>query len=133
MHKIAVIEGDIFLRQLYVLKLRGGQLNTRSAGDGHEGFKLLRRFKPDLVVMDVKLAGLSGIEVMEKYLRHHDSNNPKLIMASNYDESVARSMFSHLDVDKYIVKAHHTPAELLSIVKDLLGLQAGFRETTKTY
>ncbi|MER3484053.1 MAG: hypothetical protein C4332_13770 [Meiothermus sp.] len=97
MHRILVIDDDpsvgSFLRR--GLKLEGYTVEVVS--EGPAGLAQLRKFRPDLVILDQVLVGMSGLEVLEK-LRQAAPELP-VIMFSGRDE-----MEEAIGVDAYLVK-----------------------------
>ncbi len=115
--KIVIIEDDPSI-------LRGLQLNlgmegylVRSATDGETGLSLARTEKPDLVVVDVMLPRLDGLEVV-RALRKEDPDLPVLILSAKGQES-DKVAGLQLGADDYIVKPFGLK-ELLARIDALL-------------
>jgi DNA-binding response OmpR family regulator len=124
--KIVVIEDDPSI-------LRGLQLNlgmegylVRSAGDGETGLALARTEKPDLVVVDVMLPRLGGLEVVRE-LRKDDPDLPVLILSAKGQES-DKVAGLRLGADDYIVKPFGLK-ELLARIDALLRRRRSRGET----
>jgi DNA-binding response OmpR family regulator len=69
----------------------GYQVET--AGTGAEALDLVRSRRPDLVLLDVRMPGLDGVEVLKR-LREVDSQLPVIMITANEDVTLARSMLS---------------------------------------
>jgi DNA-binding response OmpR family regulator len=124
--KIVVIEDDPSI-------LRGLQLNlgmegylVRSAPDGETGLALARTEKPDLVVVDVMLPRLGGLEVVRE-LRREDPELPVLILSAKGQES-DKVAGLRLGADDYIVKPFGLK-ELLARIDALLRRRRARGET----
>jgi two-component system, sensor histidine kinase and response regulator len=65
-HKILIIDDEEVVRDSCTLILEGGDYELATATDGTEGLKLVQKFQPDLVFVDLKMPGVSGFEVLEK-------------------------------------------------------------------
>jgi len=63
---------------------------VKHAGGGVEGLRLIRLFEPNLVLLDLKMPGMSGLEVLD-YLRRDYPELPVVILSGNDDASVARA------------------------------------------
>ena len=115
--KILIIEDDPSI-------LRGLQLNlgmegylVRSASDGETGLAMARTEKPDLVVVDVMLPRLGGLEVVRE-IRSEDPDLPVLILSAKGQES-DKVAGLHLGADDYMVKPFGLK-ELLARIDALL-------------
>ena len=124
--KIVVIEDDPSI-------LRGLQLNlgmegylVRSAGDGETGLALARSERPDLVVVDVMLPRLGGLEVVRE-LRKADPDLPVLILSAKGQES-DKVAGLQLGADDYMVKPFGLK-ELLARIDALLRRRRSRGET----
>jgi DNA-binding response OmpR family regulator len=124
--KIVVIEDDPSI-------LRGLQLNlgmegylVRSAGDGETGLALARSEKPDLVVVDVMLPRLGGLDVVRE-LRRDDPDLPVLILSAKGQEA-DKVAGLRLGADDYIVKPFGLK-ELLARIDALLRRRRSRGET----
>jgi DNA-binding response OmpR family regulator len=124
--KIVVIEDDPSI-------LRGLQLNlgmegylVRSAADGETGLALARSEKPDLVVVDVMLPRLGGLEVVRE-LRQADPDLPVLILSAKGQES-DKVAGLQLGADDYMVKPFGLK-ELLARIDALLRRRRSRGET----
>jgi diguanylate cyclase (GGDEF)-like protein len=89
------------------------------AGDGEEGLEMVNREKPDLVLLDGVLRGMSGFEVC-RALRERDSNNlMPIVMITSSDKQEDILLGLELGADDYITKPFDS-RELLSRIKNLL-------------
>ena len=68
MAQILLIEDQANQRQLYHEELTDEGHEVKSAGNGREALELFQRSRPQLVIMDILLPGMNGIEVMERML-----------------------------------------------------------------
>jgi two-component system response regulator ResD len=89
---------------------------TRVAGDGYEALRLAREERPDLVVLDIMLPGIDGLEVMRR-LRGEDRMSIILLTAKG--EQTDRIVGLRQGADDYVVKPF-SPAELVARVDAVL-------------
>ena len=121
MAKILVIEDEKNLRLLYKQDLERDGYDVVTAGTAPEGLALVESEKPDLVVMDIRLPGMDGLEAMGKVLDKH----PKLPVVLNSAYSSYQENFMSWAADAYVVKSADTD-ELRTRVRELLAArQAG--------
>jgi DNA-binding NtrC family response regulator len=81
MPTVLIIEDEAKMRRLLELNLAEDGLNTLSAGDGEAGLRLLRESAVDLVLTDLKLPGMSGVEVLHA-VREHNATLPVVVMTA---------------------------------------------------
>ena len=118
--KIAIIEDDAAIRDMYALKLLGAGYQVTVAKDGLEGLALVESFVPDLVLLDLKMPGLPGNEVLKRMRSTDWGDAVKVIILTNISKTEAPADLRFLNVAAYIVKVHYTPNQVLEIIKQVL-------------
>ena len=118
--KIAIIEDDEPIRAMYVLKLKKEGFEVDSAEDGQSGLKLIEHFKPDLILLDLKMPYMSGQEMLKKVRETNWGKDMLVVVLTNISQSEASMDLRLLRVEKYIVKAHYTPSQVVEIVNEVL-------------
>ena len=116
MPKIAVIEDDRTLAELIKYNLSRDGFTVATAGDGNTGLELIRREKPDAVIMDVMMPGMDGFELTR--LLRRESPTPILLLTARSDE-IDKVLGLELGADDYLTKPF-SMRELLARVKALL-------------
>ena len=119
--KIAVIEDDLPIADMYKFKLGTCGYDTAVAHDGVEGLALCETFQPDLILLDLRMPVMTGDEMLEKLRQTDWGSSIRVIILTNISKDEAPSRLRMLSVDRYIVKAHHTPAQVVEIVREILG------------
>ncbi len=124
--KIAIIEDDTAVAEMYELKLTHLGYKVAIAQDGEEGLELVRSFEPDLILLDLMLPGMRG-EALLKYMRSTDwGASVRVIILTNVSKDEAPTKLRFLSVDRYIVKAHHTPSQVADIIREVLNENAQY-------
>ena len=118
--KIAVVEDDEPIRSMYVLKLKKEGFDVSSAEDGQKGLDMLEDYKPDMLLLDLKLPYVSGQELLKKLREHSWGKDILVVILTNISQSEASMDLRLLKVEKYIVKAHSTPSQVVTEVKEIL-------------
>lgn len=119
MLKIAVIEDDTPIRDMYLMKLRNHGFEVQGAEDGEKGLALIESFRPDLALLDLRMPVMSGEEMLRR-LRGEDWGTDLLVaVLTNVSPGEAPLSLRYLKVERYIVKAHHTPTQVLDMVIDI--------------
>jgi len=119
--KIAVIEDDVSLLQMYKFSLENAGFEVGLAGDGVQGLALAQTFMPDLILLDLMMPNMSGDEMLVKMREQPWGANIKVIILTNLTEGEVQQDLAALKVDRYIIKAHTTPHQVVDIVRATLG------------
>jgi CheY-like chemotaxis protein len=119
--KILIIEDDKFLRELLGKKLSGLGYNTILAMDGEEGLEMIKKEKPDVVLLDLILPGINGFEVLESSKKDPDVNEIPIIILSNLGQKEDIEKGKGLGAKDFLVKAHFTPQEIVNKLQTILN------------
>ena len=121
MFKIAVVEDDEPIREMYKFKLENSGYKVCTAKNGKLGLEVVQEEKPDLILLDIMMPEMNG-DIMLQKLRETDwGADIRVVVLTNLSKDEAPHTLRFLNVDRYVVKAHHTPAQVIEIVKEVLG------------
>jgi DNA-binding response OmpR family regulator len=101
MPRLLVVDDDKNLRVLYKEELEEEGYDVDLAGSGHEALEIVRKNKPDLVILDISMPGMDGIEVLGKVLAH-DKTIPVIL---NTAYGTYKDNFMTWSADAYVVKS----------------------------
>ena len=118
--KVAVIEDDPALLSMYQYKLSKSGYEVKTAIDGVLGLKLCEDFMPTVILLDLKMPNMTGEDMLEKMRSTDWGSKIKVIVLTNISKDEAPMKLRLLNVDRYIVKAHYTPRQVVGIVKEVL-------------
>jgi DNA-binding response OmpR family regulator len=116
---ILVVEDDQNQRLLYEEELSDEGYRILTASDGREAIKVVQEEKPDLVVLDINMPVMDGLDTLSKMLEH----NSKMPVIINTAYASYQENFTSWSADAYIVKSGDL-SELKSTVKRLLAERA---------
>ena len=121
MKKILLAEDDSVLREMYRLKLKNHGFGVITASDGAEALAIAMSQRPDLVILDVKMPRLTGLEVMQKLRANSWGKDVLIIILTAFDTTeAALKQIATEHPAYYLVKDRITPDELMEKVKELL-------------
>src|SRR4030066_1046474 len=114
--KILVVDDEPAISNLVVSYLRKEGYEVYSAADGPSGLKAARAYRPDLIVLDIMLPGMDGLEVLTQLRRE---SNVYVILLTAKTEELDRVLGLSIGADDYVTKPF-SPRELTARVKAAL-------------
>ena len=122
MTKIAIIEDDQTISQMYRMKFEADGFDVRLASNGKLGIELVESFSPDIIPLDIQMPEMDGAEALTEMRKHDWGRKLPVIILTNMGEEESPKALAHLDVTSYIVKADMTPSQVVGKVKETLSL-----------
>lgn len=119
--KAVIIEDDHDLQYIYKLKLEREGFEVVTASNGKEGLERVEAFKPDIILLDLMMPVMNGADMLARMRAEEWGSDIRVIILTNISKDEAPQALRFLHVDRYIVKAHHTPTQVISIVREILG------------
>lgn len=131
--KIILVEDEAFIADLYARQLNLAGFQTKVANDGLTGLKLLETESFDLLLLDIMLPGINGLELLKQWrTKFPQSQMPVLLLTNLGQDAVIKEGFE-LGANGYLIKASYTPDQVVNEVKNALqGKQAGNPNPTST-
>ena len=122
MTKIAIIEDDPVISQMYRMKFEADGFDVQLANDGKKGVALVENFLPDLILLDLQMPEMSGDEALSVIRKSAWGKDIPAIILTNLGEEEAPKHIRSLGIHSYIVKAELTPRQVVQRVKEALSL-----------
>lgn len=119
--KIAIIEDDFAILQMYKAKFDAGGYEVQTAQDGQSGLELIESFKPNLILLDLMMPTMSGLDVLER-VKKKVGKEYKIIALTNMADRDTQTRLREYGVSDYIVKAEFTPTQVEERVKKVLAV-----------
>ncbi len=117
MEKILVVEDELSISTLLKFNLEKAGYNVLTAMDGREGLEAARKESPALILLDLMLPGMDGMEVC-KTLRMEKNNTPILMLTAK-DEELDKILGLELGADDYMTKPF-SPREVVARVRAIM-------------
>lgn len=122
--KALVVEDDVDLQFLYKLKLEHEGFEVKLASNGVEGLRTIKDWLPDIVLLDLMMPVMSGSEMLAHLRAERWGSEVRVIVLTNISKDEAPPALRFLHVDRYVVKAHYTPGQIIRIVQEVLETNA---------
>lgn len=119
--KIAIIEDDMAISQMYRLKFEAEGYEVETAENGKVGLELAEAFKPDIILLDLMMPEMTGDEMLAELRKKPWGKTVTVIILTNLGEEEAPKTLRELKVHSFIVKAEMTPRQVAERVKQALN------------
>ena len=118
--KVAIIEDDIAISQMYRLKFESEGYEVQTADNGRVGLELAEAFKPDIILLDLMMPEMTGDQMLTELRKKPWGKDVIVIILTNMGEEEAPKSLKTLNVHSFIVKAEMTPRQVAERVKSAL-------------
>lgn len=118
---VLIVEDDQFLRDLVAKKLEVSEFVVLQAIDGGEGLALLKDHQPDVILLDMVLPGMSGLEVLQSIKSNAKTHSIPVIILSNLGQKSDIEKAKELGAAGYMVKAHTDLNEIVKTIMETYG------------
>ena len=115
--KILIIEDDPFLSQMYFDKFVNEDFEVFVAHDGLEGLKMVNEKQVDLVILDILIPKLSGVDLLTKIKEDPKTKALPIIALTNLTNVKEEYDVKNKGVNEYLIKSDYTPSQVVEIVK----------------
>lgn len=121
--RLLLIEDDLAIAQMYRLQLVSDGYEVLLAGDGVEGLKLIGESRPDLVLLDIRLPRMQGLELLRSVQASPEMSRVPVLILSNYGDPGMVHEGLSLGARDYLIKSQTTPVQLSMKVRELVPPQ----------
>lgn len=115
--KILLVDDDMFIRDLYEELLRDEGYEMTTAKDGQEGLDKIRAGKFDLILLDVMMPKVDGLNLLKQLTNEEKKNNGPVILLTNLANDPIIKQAMELGAKNYLLKSDITPDVLLAEVR----------------
>lgn len=117
--EILIVEDKPEISRLIQFSLENEGFSCHICGDGLQGLRIIQEQQPDLVILDLMIPGLDGLELCARIRQKPGANNPYILMLSGKSEEIDRVIGLSTGADDYLVKPF-SPRELVARVRALV-------------
>jgi len=119
--KVAIIEDDITISQMYRFKFEAEGYQVETASNGKLGLALAEDMKPDIILLDLMMPEMNGDEMLQKLRAKPWGKTMKVVVLTNMGEQEIPEEVKQMDVVAVILKADMTPRQVAELVKQQLA------------
>jgi DNA-binding response OmpR family regulator len=117
MVKVAIVEDDVAIAQMYRFKFEAEGYSVETAENGKLGLELAESMKPDMILLDLMMPVMTGEEMLTAMRKTAWGKNIKVVILTNRGEQEIPEEVKTLGVTAVILKADMTPRQVAELVK----------------
>lgn len=126
--RILIVENDQDLIDVYSTRLETEEFTVASLKDGEKVYQNIMEFKPDIVLLDIRLGRYDGLDILEDLRRRPETRNVKVIVITVLSIDAIEERARKLGVLEYLVKTTTVLADIVEHIKEHLGMVAPLEE-----
>lgn len=120
-HKILLVEDEKDVRELYQRQLTKAGFAVTAIPDGEKALETLKHNQFDLVLLDIMLPGINGLQVLKEFKTQNPQSPMKVMIVSNLGQDPVVKEGLSLGAVAYLVKVAYTPDQIVDEVRKTLG------------
>ncbi|MFC1649316.1 response regulator [Patescibacteria group bacterium] len=115
--KVLLVEDDPLILKMYHAKFQNEGFNVVVSEDGVHGLQMVTEQKPDIILLDIMMPQMSGIDFLKKLRATEAGKKIPVLVLTNLSEKEEEQEATTLGIKEYLLKASLTPAEIVEKVK----------------
>ena len=119
--KNLLVDDDVTLHQMYSERLKAEGYEIASAYDGEEALIQVEKVKPDIVLLDIMMPKINGIDVMKKMRENRAAADIPVILLTALVQEIGKIKEMMKEYDGYMIKSEIVPADLVKAVERSLS------------
>lgn len=119
--KILLVEDEDFIRDLYTRQLTKEGFIVKTAVDGQSGLNLLKSETFDLLLLDIMLPGMNGLQMLREFKIQNPKSPMITILLTNLGQEAVIKEGFELGAQAYLIKVSYTPDQVVQEVKNALS------------
>jgi CheY-like chemotaxis protein len=118
---ILIVEDDPLMNRMYQKIFKFEKYDVHTASDGQEGLDKARTLKPTVMLLDIMMPKMNGLEVLDKLKSDPETKNIPVIMLTNLAGEKDAEHALLKGAVKYIIKSEHDPKQVVTMVKEIIA------------
>lgn len=121
--KILLVEDEDFIRDLYNRQLTKAGFLVKAVADGTTAINILKSEAFDLILLDIMLPGMNGLQVLREFKQNNPSSKAVVVLLTNLGQDAVIKEGFELGAQAYLIKASYTPDQVVNEVRNILAGQ----------
>lgn len=121
MAKILIIEDDPLMLRMYKKIFEFEKYEVETATNGEEGLAKVKSVNPTLILLDIMMPKMNGIQVLEKLKADSSTKSIPVVILTNLSGQADAETALKMGAVKYIVKSEYKPEEVTKLIKGVLA------------
>jgi len=119
--KVLLVDDDVTLHDMYAERLRAEDFTIVSAYDGEEALEKVAKDKPDIILLDIMMPKINGIDVLKKLREDETTANIPVILLTALVQEINKVKGMMKEHDQYLIKSEVMPADIITAIEKSLG------------
>lgn len=119
--RVLLVEDEEFIRDLFKRQLDLSGFTTDAFGTGQDGLAAITKKAYDLVLLDIMLPDINGLQILQQVRQNPATKNLVVILLTNLGQDSVIKQGFELGADGYLVKAAYTPDQIVQEVKNIIA------------
>lgn len=117
---ILLVDDEVDIRDAMMEALKGAGFRVATAGNGQEGYESAMQLKPDLIILDLRMPVMDGLEMLQKLRSNWEGRKFKVIIMSAMDDVHNIASAHEINVSDYLIKTHTSLKDMLNQVRQVI-------------
>lgn len=123
MAKILLVEDEPSIRDLYSRQITKAGHQVTAVEDGTKGLEQLKSAQFDILLLDIMLPGINGLQVLREFKTLSPNSPTKVILLTNLGQDTVIKEGFDLGANAYLIKASYTPDQVVTELQNILNNQ----------
>lgn len=119
--KVLIVDDDLVLRQLYTDRLQTEGYKILTASNGEEGLEAVKNEKPDVIILDIMMPKMNGIDVLKNLRSQSETKDIPVIVLTALLQQIKQIEEVLGPKDSYLMKSEMVPADVVKKIQAALG------------
>lgn len=123
--KLLIVEDDFYICDIYKIEAQHRGYEVYTAGDGEEALNLARVSHPDVILLDIMLPKVNGMDVLKQLREDSSFAQTIIIMVTNVGDGKTEEDAKKIGADGYLLKVHYSPPQIMDELKKIESTKEG--------